>query len=103
MTVVQKSIRGTWEAQDHIELDSSHVLAINTHKVSSGSVVTTATVQIRDGMYLTHRMFTDFSQRLMTARVRCTEKNVTVQHAEAMTKLSEIKEAVTAHYANGPV
>ena len=99
MTVVQKSIRGTWEAQDHIELGNDRVLRINTHKVSDGSIVTSATVQIRDGMFLSHRMFTDFSQRMMTADVRCSEKNVAAQHAEAMGKLVELKEAVAAHYA----
>ena len=99
MTVVQKGVRGTWEAQDHIELGNDRVLRINTHKVSDGSVVTTATVQIRDGMFLSHRMFTDFSQRMMTAAVRCSEKNVAGQHAECMKKLPELKEAVAAHYA----
>ena len=99
MTVVQKSVRGTWEAQDHIELGNDRVLRINTHKVSDGSIVTSATVQIRDGMFLSHRMFTDFSQRMMTAAVRCSEKNVAAQHAEAMGKLAELKEAVAAHYA----
>ena len=98
MTVVQKSVRGTWEAQDHIELGNDRVLRINTHKTSSGEVVTTATVQLRDGMFLSHRMFTDFSQRMMTAEIRCSEKNVAAQHAECMKKLNELKEAVTAWY-----
>ena len=99
MTVVQKSVRGTWEAQDHIELGNDRVLRINTHKVYWGDLETTATVQIRDGMFLSHRMFTDFSQRMMTAAVRCSEKNVAAQHAECMKKLPELKEAVAAHYA----
>ena len=99
MTVVQKSVRGTWEAQDSIELGDDRVLKFHTHKVSDGALVTTATVQLRDGRFLSHRMFTDFSQRLMTAQVRCTEKNVAAQHTEAIAKLAEIKEAVAAHYA----
>lgn len=100
MTVVQKSVRGTWEALDHIELGNDRVLRINTHKVSSGELVTRATVQVRDGRFLSHRMYTDFSQCLKTSRDRCTEKNVSAQHAEAVSKLAEIKEAVTAHYAS---
>lgn len=98
MTVVKKSIRGTWEAQDHIDLGNDRVLRINTHKVSDGNIVTTATVSIREGKFLSHRMFTDFSQRMMTAAIRCSEKNVATQHAEAMTKLPELKEAVVAWY-----
>lgn len=99
MTVVQKSIRGTWAADDKIELGNDRVLCISTHKVSDGSVVTSATVHLRDGGFLSHRMFTDFSQRMMTAAIRCSEKNVATQHAEAMSKLAELKEAVTAFYA----
>ena len=100
MTTVQKSIRGTWEAQDHIELGNDRVLRIHTHKVSDGSLVTSATVQIRDGAFLSHRMFTDFSQRLTARMLRCTEKNVTLQHADVMRlrELTALKEAVTAWY-----
>ena len=99
MTIVQKSIRGTWAAEDKIDLGNNQVLQISTYKVSSGALVTTATVSKRDGAFLSHRMFTDFSQRMMTAAVRCSEKNVAAQHAEAMGKLAELKEAVAAHYA----
>lgn len=100
MTTVQKGLRGTWEAQDHIELGNDRVLRISTHKVSDGTLVTTATVQIRDGNFLSHRMFQDFSQRMMTADARCTEKNVAAQHAECMKKVDELKEAVTAWYVS---
>lgn len=100
MTVVQKSVRGTWEAQDHIELVAARVLKIHTHKVSDGTLVTTATVHQQDGNFLSHRMFTDFSQRMMTAQVRCTEKNVAAQHAAAMAKINEVHSAITVHYVN---
>jgi hypothetical protein len=100
MTIMQKSIRGTWEARDSIELGNDRVLQISTHKVSSGDIVTTATVQLRDGKFLSHRMFTDFSQRMVTAAVRCSEKNVAEQHAACMTKVEELKEAVTAWYVS---
>ena len=99
MTVVQKSIRGTWGAEDNLELGNGRVLRISTHKVGGGLIVSTATVLNHDGHFLSHRMFTDFSQRMMTAAVRCSEKNVAAQHAEAMGKLAELKEAVAAHYA----
>ena len=99
MTVVQKSVRGTWEAQDHIELGNDRVLRIITMKNSYKQLATTATVQIRDGMFLSHRMFTDFSHTIKVSWDRCSEKNVAAQHAECMKKLPELKEAVAAHYA----
>lgn len=98
MTRVQKGMRGTWEAKDSIELGNNRVLQVSTHKVSDGSLVTSATVHLRDGAFLSHRMFTDFSQRMMTAAIRCSEKNVTEQHAQCMVKLAELKEAITVWY-----
>lgn len=98
MTFIRKDIRGNWAAEDEIKLEGDRVLKILTRKTSDGTLVTSATVHLRDGMFLSHRMFTDFSQRLMTAKIRCTEKAVAAQHAEAMTKLPELKEAVDAFY-----
>lgn len=63
-----------------------------------GKLVTRATVQIHDGGFLSHCMFTDFSQCLMASSARCIENNVTLQHIEAMTKLGELKEAIVAFY-----
>ena len=99
MAKVYKDIRNGWRAQDDYELGDKKVLQISTSKVSSGSIVTRATVHMHNGAFLSHRMFTDFSQCLKTSRDRCTEKNVAAQHAEAVGKLEEIKEAITAWYA----
>lgn len=98
MTKVQKGMRGTWEAKDSIELVANRVLQVSTHKTSDGTLVTTATVHLHDGNFLSHRMFTDFSQRMMTAAIRCTEKNVAAQHAECMKKINEVHSAITAWY-----
>jgi hypothetical protein len=99
MTTLRKDIRNNWEARDHIKLAGEWELQITTIKTSDGSLVTRASVHQKDGNFVTHRMFHDFSQRLMTAKVRCTEKNVAEQHAGAMTKREEILEAIVAWYA----
>jgi hypothetical protein len=99
MTTVHKDFRGSWRAQDDYELSDKQVLQISTSKVSDGSIVTRATVHMHDGDLLSHRVFTDFSQCIKTSRDRCTAKNVATQHAAAVDKLAEIKEAVTAWYA----
>lgn len=103
MSIVRKNMRGHWEAKDEIELGADRVLVVSTHKVSSGQLVTTATVHKHDGGFLSHMMFSDFSQRMMTADVRCSEKTVTAQHIECMMKLDELKSAVTAWYAKDAV
>ena len=98
MTQLRKDIRNNWAAEDNVELENDRVLEIRTMKVSDGTIVTRATVNVRDGSFMSHRMFHDFSQRLMTSQNRCTEKNVAAQHAEAMTKKAELLEAVAAWY-----
>ena len=98
MTSIRKDIRNNWRAEDSIELGSNRVLQVTTVKVSSGEIVTRASVHKRAGGFLSHMMFQDFSQCLKTSQSRCTEKNVTAQHNEAMKQIDAIKEAVTAHY-----
>lgn len=99
MTYLRKDIRNNWAAEDSVDLVANRVLKIQTRKTSDGTVVTSATVHVKDGNFFSHSMFTDFSQRLMTAKIRCTEKNVAQQHAEAMTKRDELLSAITAWYA----
>lgn len=98
MTLVSKDIRNNWEARDTVRLAHPWELQITTMKASDGLLVTRASVHKKEGGFNTHRMFTDFSQRLMTAKVRCTEKNVIVQHTDAMTRKEEVLEAVKAWY-----
>lgn len=98
MTIVRKDYRNNWSATDHVDLVANRVLVIGTTKTSDGTIVTRASVHVRDGVLL-YALFSDFSQRLMTTKDRCTEKNVIAQHACAMTKLNEIHSAITAHYA----
>ncbi len=99
MTIVQKSIRGSWEAVDELEIGSDRVLKVSTHKVSSGDIVTTATVLKRDNGFLSHMMFRDYSKRLLVSAVRCTEKNVTAHHATALMQLGTVRQAIDLHYA----
>jgi hypothetical protein len=98
MTHAQKDIRGNWKMEDSIDLVANRVLKVSTHKTSSGWLVTTASVHVKEGSFLTHRMYHDFSQRMESSSVRCTEKNVTAQHAACMAKINEIHSAITVHY-----
>ena len=100
MTSIRKDIRNNWRAEDSIELGSNRVLQVTTVKVSSGEIVTRASVHKRAGGFLSHMMFQDFSQCLKTSQSRCTEKNVAAQHAAAMAKINEVHSAITVHYVN---
>ena len=98
MTTVRKGVRGTWEAEDSIDLVALRVLKIHTHKVSGGQLVTTATVHTKDNGFLSHMMYADFSHAITVSKDRCTEGNVTAQHAAAMAGINQIHSAITAHY-----
>jgi hypothetical protein len=98
-TVVSKNIRNNWQAETQIELFGDYVLAILTTRRHNGTLSTTATVSVVEGMFKSHRMFHDFSQVVETARPqRVTEKVVCQVHEAALMKIDEIKEAVMAHY-----
>jgi hypothetical protein len=99
MTTICKDVRGAWRAEDNLDLAASKVLQISTHKVSNGAIVTRASVSTRDGAFLSHMVYRDFSQCIKISKDRCTAKNVNAQHEAAMAKLPEIQEAVTAWYA----
>ena len=99
MTTICKDVRGNWRAEYNLDLAAAKVLQISTHKVNDGSIVTRASVSTRDGAFLSHMVYRDFSQCIKTSMDRCTAKNVNAQHEAAMAKLPEIQEAVTAWYA----
>ena len=98
MTTVAKDIRGSWAAEDMIELTASTVLIVDTHKIYDGKIVTRAAVHTRDGDFITHVMFQDYSKQLTVSKVRCTEKNVAAQHAEAMLQIDDVRGAINLHY-----
>ena len=99
MTIVHKNIRNSWCAEDTIDLVANRVLKISTHTTSSKALVTSATVHTKSNGFLSHMVYQDFSQRVIVAHARCSEKNVAAQHAEAMSKINEIHSAITAWYA----
>jgi hypothetical protein len=99
MTTICKDVRGNWRAEDNVDLVAAKVLTITTNKVSDGSIVTRASVSTKDGAFMSHMVYRDFSQCIKISKDRCTAKNVNAQHEAAMAKLPEIQEAVTAWYA----
>jgi hypothetical protein len=75
-------------------------LVLSTYKREGGGLVSFAMCDVdHDGM-TTFAMFQDYSVRVITAPgVRCTEKSVTAQHAEALKRIPEVLELVKLHYA----
>lgn len=96
-TLVRKGHNG-WRAKSEIQLDNNRVLSIETSKGSYGGLTTWASVSVRDGDFLSHRLFQDFSKNIIkTNPSRVTAKVVEAQHA--LINLDEVLAMVEQHYS----
>lgn len=93
-----RNMHGGLYEKDIIPLGGDRVLVVNTQKVSSGALVTTASVSKIEGGFMTHAVFSDFSERLAVSKARCTTKVVAAQHASAMVGIKALIERVIAFY-----
>jgi hypothetical protein len=103
-TSIRKNYRGNWKAETHIdmpELGVDKFLEITTTKQYKG-LTTTTTVNTREGYFVTHTMYQDFSTTFVSGD-RCTEKNVRKQHERILSQLEQIKALAVAHYAKAEV
>ena len=102
--------RNGWEAKTELPLDGitreDHtgtcpaILTISTMKTSRGGLVTSCSVAFRSGMFMSHRLYEDFSQRYTYApNARCTEKAVATMQDQALADLALIEQAARDHYA----
>ena len=99
MTTIRKDRQGQWTASDTIELPENYVLVITTSKGFNGKLNTGATVHKRsEPGVLTHAMFKDYHERLEQKEVRCTEKQVALQHQRWMQQIETIKGFAMRHH-----
>ena len=99
MTFIRKDAHKNWRATDEIDLGNDRVLTITTSKNYSGNLNTNASVATKEGNFLTHVMYQDFSHTIFCRHPsRITSNVVEGQHGEAMAMLESIKSAVNAHY-----
>ena len=102
--------RDGWQAKTEIDLEGvtltegdkvkQGVLTISTRKTPRG-LESSASVAFRDGMFMTHRLYQDFTARMAASDVRCTEKAIRTMHDAALAKLPTIIECARKHYKAG--
>ena len=97
MTQVYRDFRKQLKAVDRIALDGEKILEIETSKCQSG-IDTTATVLVRDGKFLQHRLFQDYFERVNEMKARATEKAIVGLHTASMANIESIKAKALAHY-----
>lgn len=92
--------RNGWECDTDLTLFGNHILNIQTRKASRGGIYSSASVGVREGHFMSHRMYRDF-RVIVDQRpdMRCTEKNVEKLHDEATARMAEIVTKALEHYA----
>lgn len=100
MTMTMTKGRNGWKAVTTIELNDDRVLTFDTSKGFNPGVYTTASVAKRDGAFMVTEMFGDFHHTVFReGSVKCTEKNVRMQHEMALEKRDDVIALMTAFYA----
>lgn len=96
---VYKSKFNGWTANSEIEIGQGRVLQINTCKRNGGAIVSHASVAKRDGAFLSHIIFQDYSARVAIGGNRATEKAVAELHQTI--DFDSVIAAASAHYEGG--
>ena len=82
------------------DLENNQVLTISTWRISPPYLKTTATVAAKNGSFLTHKMYEDYSKTWAhSAPSRLTDKVLKEQHNSVIEKLEEIKEDFRLFYS----
>ena len=99
-TRIQKSKILGWNATSEIELGNSRVLTIRTCKRNGGVIVSYASAAKREGAFLQHVIFQDYSERVAIGGNRATEKSVSDLHSSI--DFEAVIKAANDHYEVSP-
>lgn len=95
-TRIYKSKFNGWTGLSEFDLGNNRVLTINTCKRNGGAIVSHASVAKRDGAFLSHIIFQDYSARVAIGGNRATEKAIAELHNSI--DFEAVKLAAIAHY-----
>lgn len=101
-TYISKDRYGKWNARTTMMLADKRELLVTTYKNSRGALATYVSVGTVERGFVTHKLYQDYSKCFAADPIRCTEKNVSMQHRLVLGKLDAILDDVTRHYNNEP-
>lgn len=81
------------------ELPNGKTLKLATYK-SGGNLSTYASVGISTDNTFTTMLFQDFMKKVISEKVRVTEKAVRAQHHQALNQLDELEAEIAEYYSN---
>jgi hypothetical protein len=98
-TLISKDYRKNWKAESEVELTDTLVLSITTSKSYNGQLLTTASVGRRDGIFISHSVFGDFSKFVEgKSYPRITAKVVEKQHNDVIDQIDNLIALAKKHY-----
>ena len=86
------------KAEAAFPLANGMQLQISVRKALNGGVYASCSAVKLDGGFTTHRMFYDFSKKLIQKQQMCNQKNVELMMGQALTMLPALLAEVEAHY-----
>lgn len=92
-----KGLRG-YRSETTIKIGDNRVLSITTRKLNGGSLATMASVGVKEGCFVTHLMYQDYSKTLINELKRVTKNAVIQQHETALTLLPTVLNDVYNQY-----
>ena len=99
-TYIKKDYRGNWRASTEVVVDDNRVATITTSKSSYGLLTTHVSVGKRDGDFISHMMFQDYSKTVKSSQPkRVTEKLVSAQHDEVLADIDWVLDDIKAFYS----
>tara|TARA_R110000868_G_scaffold60_2_gene676 strand:- start:1315 stop:1632 length:318 start_codon:yes stop_codon:yes gene_type:complete len=92
-----KGLRG-YRSETEIKLGGNRVLSITTMKRNGGNLATCASVGLKEGSFITHTMYQDYSATLINEFKRVTKNAVIQQHQAGLNLLSMVLDDVYKQY-----
>ena len=98
-TYIRKDHRKRWKATTTIPLWDNVEMHISTYKTEASGLITYVSVGKNEGTFFSHMMYQDFSRPAAhNSSVRCTAKNVELQHMKVLDNKDFWISAVKQHY-----
>lgn len=101
-TIVNKGMRGTWQAETFLPFNAEKQLRISTLKNHRGNLVTNlAVVKVIQGngyQSVEYTPFSDYNVQAEGTQDRCTKANVEAQHSKVLGEIEHYRAEALKHY-----
>jgi len=97
-TVINKGMRGTWQAETFVPFKGEKQLQVSTFKNHRGNLVTVVKVVTVAKGLITYTPFSDYNTQADGTQDRCTKANVESQHSKVLVEIEQYREEAEKFY-----